>query len=95
MSSVNDAVHIVDIAVQPTRSNMVYAATLPNNSSDNSAGGLYVSVDGGATWTLNQSLGHVCSVPWLSTLFGQRRFTWAATAKECFEVRMPARPGLE
>src|SRR6185436_1752938 len=38
---------------------MVYAATLPNFSVDNDPGGLYVSVDGGATWTPNQRLGNV------------------------------------
>jgi len=58
-SSVSASVYIVDIAVQPRHSNMVYAATLPNFSVDNDPGGLYVSVDGGATWTPNQRLGNV------------------------------------
>ena len=58
-SSVNAAIHIVYIAVQPKHPNIVYAATLPNFGVNGNAGGLYVSVDGGATWSLDQNLGHV------------------------------------
>src|SRR4029079_3505652 len=58
-SSVSASVYIVDIAVQPRHSNMVYAATLPNFTVDNDPGGLYVSVDVCARWTPNQRLGNV------------------------------------
>ena len=59
MSSGLSSAMVVDIAINPFQRNIVYAATAPANPNDRSAGGLYVSFDGGATWTFNQSLGHV------------------------------------
>jgi hypothetical protein len=56
-SNVIATAFIASIAVHPRRQNIVYAATLPRF--DDNSGGLYVSADGGATWTLNPSLGHV------------------------------------
>ena len=57
--NLNAAVYIADIAVHPTRPNIVYAATLPNFGVDDNPSGLYISGDGGATWTFSQSLAHV------------------------------------
>jgi photosystem II stability/assembly factor-like uncharacterized protein len=61
---------VADIAINPLQPNIVYVATAPPQANysnvtapvqanDSNVGGLYVSFDGGATWTFNQSLGHV------------------------------------
>jgi photosystem II stability/assembly factor-like uncharacterized protein len=59
MSSGLGSATVVDIAVDRLQPTIVYAATAPPNANERDIGGLYVSFDGGATWTFNQSLGHV------------------------------------
>ncbi len=59
MSSGLGSATVVDIAINRFQPNIVYAATAPPNPNERDIGGLYISFDGGGTWTFNQRLGHV------------------------------------